>query len=130
MSGRTVGDEGMGQSGRLSETSTEAMPLKVGVPPRKNAWEEFKSVVNETLFPDQPLRRFKDKPKHKKFALFVQSIFPIFQWGREYSLVKFKGDLIAGFTIASLCIPQDIGYAKLAYLPAQNGLCKYLLNDF
>ncbi|WP_422482664.1 SulP family inorganic anion transporter, partial [Pleomorphochaeta sp. DL1XJH-081] len=34
----------------------------------------------------------------------------------------FKGDLIAGLTIASLCIPQDIGYAKLAGLDAQFGL--------
>jgi hypothetical protein len=45
-------------------------------------------------------------------------------WGRNYTLGKFKGDLIAGMTIASLCIPQDIGYAKLAGLLPQYGLCK------
>ncbi|XP_041992365.1 sulfate transporter 1.3-like [Salvia splendens] len=33
-----------------------------------------------------------------------------------------KGDVIAGLTIASLCIPQDIGYAKLATLDPQYGL--------
>ncbi|PQM41472.1 sulfate transporter 1.3 isoform X2 [Prunus yedoensis var. nudiflora] len=33
-----------------------------------------------------------------------------------------KGDLIAGLTIASLCIPQDIGYSKLANLAPQYGL--------
>ncbi|GJM96033.1 hypothetical protein PR202_ga12837 [Eleusine coracana subsp. coracana] len=42
--------------------------------------------------------------------------------GRHYTLAKFKGDLIAGLTIASLCIPQDIGYSKLANLPPEIGL--------
>ncbi|KAK3149843.1 hypothetical protein QOZ80_3AG0223800 [Eleusine coracana subsp. coracana] len=41
---------------------------------------------------------------------------------RHYTLAKFKGDLIAGLTIASLCIPQDIGYSKLANLPPEIGL--------
>ncbi|KAK8596205.1 hypothetical protein V6N13_000850 [Hibiscus sabdariffa] len=35
---------------------------------------------------------------------------------------KFKDGLIAGLTIASFCIPRDIGYAKLANLPPQCGL--------
>ncbi|KAG2536347.1 hypothetical protein PVAP13_9NG182200 [Panicum virgatum] len=34
----------------------------------------------------------------------------------------FKGDFVAGLTIASLCIPQDIGYSKLANLPPEIGL--------
>ncbi|KAL0432741.1 UNVERIFIED_CONTAM: Sulfate transporter 1.3 [Sesamum latifolium] len=42
--------------------------------------------------------------------------------GRRYNFNKFKGDLIAGLTIASLCIPQDIGYSKLANLSPQYGL--------
>ncbi|KAG6571689.1 High affinity sulfate transporter 2, partial [Cucurbita argyrosperma subsp. sororia] len=122
MSGRIVSREDPVQSERHSEAGSVAPPSKVGVPPRKNAWEEFKSVVNETFFSDQPLRHFKDQPKRKKVALFVQGLFPVFQWGRGYNFSKFKGDLIAGLTIASLCIPQDIGYAKLANLPAENGL--------
>lgn len=121
MSGRIVNDEGTRQ---LEQRNEVAPPSKVGVPPRKNAWEEFNCVVKETFFSDQPLRQFKDQPKRKKAALFVQGLFPIFQWGRGYNFTKFKGDLIAGLTIASLCIPQDIGYAKLANLPAENGLCK------
>lgn len=52
----------------------------------------------------------------------LEFLFPIFGWGRDYSLNKFKGDLIAGLTIASLCIPQDIGYSKLANLDPQYGL--------
>ncbi|PKI73873.1 hypothetical protein CRG98_005743 [Punica granatum] len=95
---------------------------KVGVPPRQHLFKEFASTVKETFFADDPLRPFRDQPGSRKFVLGVQAIFPIFEWGRSYSLSKFKGDLIAGLTIASLCIPQDIGYAKLANLDPQYGL--------
>ncbi|XP_060667452.1 sulfate transporter 1.2 [Ziziphus jujuba] len=95
---------------------------KVGVPPKLSLFEEFKSTVKETFFPDEPLRSFRDQSKSRKFVMGLEAVFPILSWGRDYNLTKFKGDLIAGLTIASLCIPQDIGYAKLARLPAQNGL--------
>ncbi|CAD6205982.1 unnamed protein product [Miscanthus lutarioriparius] len=49
-------------------------------------------------------------------------VFPVLDWGRRYTLDDFKGDLVAGLTIASLCIPQDIGYSKLANLPPEIGL--------
>ncbi|KAF4383449.1 hypothetical protein G4B88_000149 [Cannabis sativa] len=94
----------------------------LGKPPKQNLLKEIITAAKETFFSDDPLRSFKDKPKSKKFVLGVQAVFPIIGWARNYSLSKFKGDLIAGLTIASLCIPQDIGYAKLAYLPPQNGL--------
>ncbi|XP_041013538.1 sulfate transporter 1.3 [Juglans microcarpa x Juglans regia] len=95
---------------------------KVGVPPKQNLFKEFKATVKETLFSDDPLRPFKDQSGSRKFILGIQAIFPIFEWGRRYNLTKFRGDLIAGLTIASLCIPQDIGYAKLANLAPQYGL--------
>ncbi|GMN32845.1 hypothetical protein TIFTF001_044724, partial [Ficus carica] len=95
---------------------------KVKKPPKQNILEEFTSTVKETFFPDDPLRSFKDQSMSKKLILGVQAIFPIFSWARDYSLSKFKGDFIAGLTIASLCIPQDIAYAKLANLQPQHGL--------
>jgi len=79
---------------------------KVGFPPRKNLGREFIDTVKETFFSDDPLRHYKDQPRSKKLILGLQSVFPIFEWGRKYNLTKFKGDLIAGLTIASLCIPQ------------------------
>lgn len=79
---------------------------KVGVPPRQNLFKEFSSTVKETFFADDPLRPFKDQPRSRKFILGIQALFPIFEWGRHYNFAKFKGDLIAGLTIASLCIPQ------------------------
>ncbi|XP_015571601.1 sulfate transporter 1.2 [Ricinus communis] len=95
---------------------------KVGVPPKQNILKEFKATFKETFFSDDPLRPFKDQPRSKKFILGIQAIFPILEWGRSYDLKKFRGDLIAGLTIASLCIPQDIGYAKLANLSPEYGL--------
>ncbi|KAE8732861.1 High affinity sulfate transporter 1 [Hibiscus syriacus] len=107
-------------SRRSSENSTYVH--KVGKPPKKTLLKEIGCIVKETFFSDDPLRNFKDQPRSRKFVLGLQAVFPILEWGRHYSLSKFKGDFIAGLTIASLCIPQDIGYAKLAYLPPQYGL--------
>lgn len=79
---------------------------KVGVPPKQKLFKEIKSAVKETFFHDDPLRSFKDQSKRRKFILGIQAVFPILEWGRKYNLTKFRGDLIAGLTIASLCIPQ------------------------
>lgn len=95
---------------------------KVGPPSKNNLMKEFKTTMKETFFSDDPLRPFKDQPRSRKFVLGLQAVFPILDWGRSYSFSKFKGDIIAGLTIASLCIPQDIGYAKLAGLLPQYGL--------
>ncbi|KAF3326407.1 High affinity sulfate transporter 2 [Carex littledalei] len=94
----------------------------VGAAPKKNLIEEFACRFRETFFHDDPLYHYKDQPKRKQFWLGLQSLFPILEWGRQYKLNMFKGDLIAGLTIASLCIPQDIGYAKLANVDPHYGL--------
>ncbi|CAN6296146.1 unnamed protein product [Urochloa humidicola] len=127
---RTVSDGGEGFDDVASQTSSHRRMdsiqhghgYKVGFPPEKSLFAEFSDAVKETLFADDPLREYKDLPKSKKIWLGLQHVFPVLGWSREYSLGKFKGDLIAGLTIASLCIPQDIGYSKLANLPPQIGL--------
>ncbi|KAF3325335.1 putative high-affinity sulfate transporter [Carex littledalei] len=95
---------------------------KVEVPQRKNLLSDFAASTKELFFHDDPLYEFKDQPKRKKLLLGIQSFFPIVGWARDYNLKKFRGDFIAGLTIASLCIPQDIGYAKLANVAPQYGL--------
>lgn len=95
---------------------------KVGAPPKQNLLKEIKESVSETFFADKPFDHFKDQPASKKFFLGLQAVFPILDWGRSYNFSKFKGDLVSGLTIASLCIPQDIAYAKLANLQPQYGL--------
>ena len=79
---------------------------KVGKPPRQKLGMEIAATLKETFFHDDPLRPFKNQTKSRKLVLGLQALFPILEWGREYNLSKFKGDLIAGLSIASLCIPQ------------------------
>lgn len=105
-----------------SSQGPEPYTHKVGIPPKQNLFKEFQYTVKETFFSDDPLRPFKDQTKSRKLILGIEAIFPILSWGRTYTLQKFRGDLIAGLTIASLCIPQDIGYSKLANLAPQYGL--------
>lgn len=88
------------------QTENYKSVYKVGLPPRRNFIREFADAVKETLFSDDPLRPYKDQPKSRKLLLGLQFLFPVLEWGRYYNLSKFKGDVIAGLTIASLCIPQ------------------------
>ncbi|XP_057795895.1 sulfate transporter 1.3-like [Salvia miltiorrhiza] len=108
--------------GHSEESMMRSMPYRVGVPPKQKFWSEFCSTLKETFFSDDPLHSFKDQSRSRKFVLGMQAVFPILEWGKRYNLANFKGDLIAGLTIASLCIPQDIGYSKLANLSPQYGL--------
>ncbi|KAK3031505.1 hypothetical protein RJ639_036019 [Escallonia herrerae] len=108
-----------------SRHHSENLPYvhKMGVPPKQNLVKEFTTTLKETFFSDDPFKPFKDQTKSKKVVLGLQALFPILNWGRDYNLSKFRGDLIAGLTIASLCIPQDeidpvhnkLEYQRLAF---------------
>lgn len=100
------GDEETRGLGEWQAMNLPSSAYKVGVPPRKNFLSEFTERAKEAFFSDDPLRAYKNQPRSRQFLLGLQSFFPILSWGREYNLKKFRGDLIAGFTIASLCIPQ------------------------
>nr|ACN39795.1 unknown [Picea sitchensis] len=124
-------DSDIGSAPSSRKNGDDFAPVyRVGAPPRLKLINEFKIAIKETLFPDDPFRQFKDQPRPQKIRLGVEGMFPILEWGRTYTLSKFKGDLIAGLTIASLCIPQDIGYAKLANLDPQYGLYSSFLPPF
>ncbi|KAL2489239.1 Sulfate transporter 2.1 [Forsythia ovata] len=81
-------------------------------------WHELTSSIRETVLPKER----EKQPRTKGHILFLQGLFPILKWGRSYNGAKFKKDLMAGLTLASLCIPQSIGYANLAKLEPQYGL--------
>ncbi|GMH23720.1 hypothetical protein Nepgr_025563 [Nepenthes gracilis] len=130
---RRISDDQFDGEGITSLSSMQAPPDKfptatarhghvVRRPQKQKMWTGFATVFKELFFPDEPLRSFKDQPRSKKFLLGLQAVFPILGWGREYNLSKFKSDLIAGVTIASLSVPQDIAYAKLANMPPQYAL--------
>jgi len=43
-------------------------------------------------------------------------------WVRSYERGWLRGDLVAGFAVAALIIPKNLGYAEIAGVPLQNGL--------
>ncbi|XP_015927773.2 prestin isoform X1 [Parasteatoda tepidariorum] len=53
---------------------------------------------------------------------FFTSLFPILSWLPKYRREYFISDIIAGFTISILHIPQGMAYGVLASVKAQNGL--------
>ncbi|KAI4369039.1 hypothetical protein MLD38_017531 [Melastoma candidum] len=111
---------GLPQGTHFMEITLEAH--RVVPPPPTSTFDQVKNRVKETFFPDDPLRQFKGQPARMKWILGMQYVFPILQWGPNYSLKLLRSDVIAGLTIASLAIPQGISYAKLASLPPIIGL--------
>ncbi|KAH9321196.1 hypothetical protein KI387_015835, partial [Taxus chinensis] len=89
---------------------------KMASPTSKQLLRKFRIAIINTFCPD-------DQPISKKFLIFVQTLFPVLEWGRHYAWNKFNGDLLAGLTNATLCIPQGIGYAHLALVKPQYALC-------
>ena len=47
---------------------------------------------------------------------------PIVGWIGSYQRRWLRGDLIAGFAVAALIVPKNLGYAGIAGIPLQNGL--------
>ncbi|CAN1194385.1 Sulfate transporter 2.1 [Linum perenne] len=80
------------------------------------------SMVVHSLRSTFSFNKYHSKPGSKHLLTVLQSIFPILSWARFYKLSMLKKDVMAGLTLASLCIPQSIGYATLANLEPQYGL--------
>jgi MFS superfamily sulfate permease-like transporter len=55
------------------------------------------------------------------------TLFPPFQWLRQYKPSWLAGDLIAGATLAAYAIPVALAYATLAGLPPHYGIYCYLV---
>ncbi|MEL6942154.1 MAG: SulP family inorganic anion transporter, partial [Bacteroidota bacterium] len=51
-----------------------------------------------------------------------KTIFPLLESLKSYNQTALKGDLIAGFTVAVMLVPQGMAYALLAGLPPIYGL--------
>lgn len=67
------------------------------------AWQELYISMKETLCPQT---KEKEPGQPNCCFLFLQNLFPILKWGKNYKATKFKKDFMAGLTLASLCIPQ------------------------
>ncbi|TKY47639.1 Sulfate transporter 2.1 [Spatholobus suberectus] len=95
----------------------------LNAPEPPSPWRVVADSVRKTISHYQlKFSSLKDQPCTTLLLSLLQVIFPILAWGRNYTATKFRKDLLAGLTIASLCIPQSIGYATLANLDPQYGL--------
>ena len=61
-------------------------------------------------------------PSRSQLCQYGVGLFPFYQWLGHYNLQWFFGDLIAGVTVGAVVIPESMGFAKLAGLPAHYGL--------
>lgn len=52
-----------------------------------------------------PFLNMQSGLKHELFSM-LKATFPILSWCQNYNPNQFKHDLLAGLTLASLCIPQ------------------------
>lgn len=66
-------------------------------------WKQLYASFKEKLLPGP---KSEQKTRAKRPLVFLEGLFPILKWGRNYKATKFKNDLMAGLTLASLCIPQ------------------------
>ncbi|WOK98628.1 hypothetical protein Cni_G07340 [Canna indica] len=96
--------------------------MKVNFSGNRSFLSSFGYDLKETLLPDDPFRHLKGQPPGKVALGLLQYFAPIFEWAPKYTFAKFRYDLLAGITIASLAIPQGISYARLADLPPVVGL--------
>ncbi|XWS21546.1 hypothetical protein CRYUN_Cryun30bG0063400 [Craigia yunnanensis] len=99
---------------------TERAQWLINSPEPPSLWQELVSAVKGSVFSYG--RKHSSSAKGRRSMSFLQGLFPILSWGRTYKVSKFKDDLMAGLTLASLSIPQSIGYANLAKLDPQYGL--------
>lgn len=98
---------------------TGKLVLKSPSPPSLR--EELVGAVGKAFRP-RPSGGGGRAPRCAWILTALQCVFPVLQWGRSYTLESLRSDVMAGLTLASLGIPQSIGYANLAKLDPQYGL--------
>ncbi|KAI3431084.1 STAS domain-containing protein [Psidium guajava] len=92
-------------------------------PEPPSTWREVADYLRGFGLPSGcELSSLNKKPVGQRVACVLKAMFPVLQWCRSYKITQFKNDLMSGLTLASLCIPQSIGYATLAKLDPQYGL--------
>ena len=90
-------------TGKNVEYERSQWVLNAPAPP--TLWHQFKDSVRKTI---SQVSYLLIRPASKLFLSILRGIFPILDWGRNYTVIHFRNDLLAGLTIASLCIPQVI----------------------
>ncbi|KAI4337727.1 hypothetical protein L6164_016108 [Bauhinia variegata] len=103
---------------------TERSQWVLSAPKPPALWNKLFNSIKQTILPHGNKSSSSNKKKtfHSRAVSFLHNLFPILTWLRNYKASKFKDDLLSGLTLASLSIPQSIGYASLAKLDPQYGL--------
>ncbi|KAI7854048.1 sulfate transporter family-domain-containing protein [Circinella umbellata] len=84
--------------------------------------------VSDSIIVDYEQVSYKQKAQAysrklpKKSVAYITSLFPILHWIHRYNIAWLLRDLIAGVTVGIVVVPQSMGYAKIAELPAEYGL--------
>lgn len=68
-------------------------------------WQQLIHGIKSNLLPQGNSYSKQKTPANRAFSLF-RGLFPILSWGRNYKASKFKNDVMAGLTLASLSVPQ------------------------
>lgn len=84
----------------------ERAKLVLSSPDPPGLWHELVGSIKETIFLKRNTISSSKPSRSMRVFSFLQGLFPILSWGRNYKASKFKNDLMAGLTIASLSIPQ------------------------
>ncbi|XP_061344031.1 sulfate transporter 2.1-like [Gastrolobium bilobum] len=105
------------------KTTHERSQWVVNAPDPPTLRHKLVGSVKNTISQNQArCHSLRGQPVPKVVLSFLKGIFPILEWGQHYTVTKFRNDLLAGLTIATLCVPQSIGYATLAKLDPEYGL--------
>ncbi|KAI9490488.1 sulfate transporter family-domain-containing protein [Zychaea mexicana] len=75
---------------------------------------------DEVNYREETQKFFRDLPHFVKE--YIIALLPIASWIHRYNLMWLVRDLIAGVTVGIVVVPQSMGYAKIAELPAEYGL--------
>lgn len=102
--------EGAQQLNTEENPRMESAKLILSSPDPPSLFQELIASIKDAVFPQKSKLSSSSssakQPRSKTAILFLEGLFPILSWGRNYQASKFKNDLMAGLTLASLCIPQ------------------------
>nr|XP_039272946.1 sulfate anion transporter 1-like isoform X1 [Styela clava] len=81
-------------------------------------WDNISTGTKLKIFLKDKLKCSRERAKR-----FITSLVPILIWLPQYKIKSYlPGDLIAGFTVAMVLLPQGMAYSMLASLPPVQGL--------